>query len=70
MKCKHCKRKTKKLKRHNPVVKAKPRDYYYCEDCKVIYTVLPKTDGDKYIFTRPVQEGDRIEGDFFTPYYV
>ena len=70
MKCKHCKRNMKKLKRRNPVVKAKPKDCYYCKDCKMIYTVLPKTDGDKYVFARPVQEGDRIEDDVFTPYYI
>ena len=69
MKCKRCKRTTKKLKRPNPVVKSKPKECYYCEECKIIYTVLPKTDGEKIILARPIQEGDRIEGDMFTPYY-
>lgn len=59
---------TRTLKRPNPVLKGKYITYHYCPACKVIHTVVRST-AEPIILSRPIQEGDRVDGDMFTPWY-
>lgn len=58
----------KNLKRPNPVLKGKHITYHYFPACKVIHTIVRGT-ADPIVLSRPLLEGDRVEGETFVPWH-